>query len=614
MNIPTEHVTDRQVVAPPAVLPRFPAVGRLAEVLANEHALPEPAAGAIAVATTDAAAFRRSLQAPLPVYVPGGTLHIVPTRVWAPAVIPHVANTRISPWLNFPISGAQGRVPLARPEPHPQGASTLMLEVANAEEFVAMLAEVEHRVEMENRLDDDIAAEGIREAITLVAMTVRHSDGEPDVTVMTAVDGSSRVAAAHRNLSIAPDTAVYRYSKSSKLLRGRIGRTLAIAERDILGDDAEVTELNSLTMPAMVIVGYTPHDESPGNNIARAVEARVGNIHVNPPKPWTESARVDAQLNAVLDRLELETDWASEWIPYYAGTLSLEAAAECGLSPHADIRAADFLMEIHNSTWTRAIHDALRAVSTRQPTYRDRAAVAAEATLRSFRNLVRGPEADSARNLLRHLYVMEEFRSKEWSVNDKRSLDDLLDDALREVEHGATGPAGRELLAYATFWLARYALVRRTTRGGDTDRTDITMVLRRMVRTEWGVRVLHRMVKDGRRATVPRRVDAAGTLQKDARGEYLTVDERWIRRTWSDAADDFTTTNPEVQLVIRRDKFAQALRGAKAALDALAEPRSADGRPLVESEGLPPDWTVELLSVCADIQGRLAMYRAFADR
>lgn len=609
IDIDTDDHVERRLVAPHLELSRAQAVQRLAEVL-EQGPFSEAGAKAVASATCDAAGFRRALDNPLTVRVPGGVLHMVHTRLWTPGVVLHPTNTRISPWMSFAFAGAPSSPPLPRPTPDALGRPQLDLTVPSPDELVRAVSQASTLLESENYLDDDIAAHSIREAITVVVITVHHEDQTDAVTLLAAVDGSSRVSAAHRNLHIRADAALYRYAGNAKALRERVGRTLRLQDLDRGQiDQDDIAQLNSLSVPALVVVGFDADPDQGGIfDFSRAIDARVGNIHVNPPKVWSEAARLDAQLNAVLD--ELSEEWLTDdELAYFAGHLSPDDADALDLTELPDVRAAHVLSYFHDPKVARIVHQALRSLGLPNVNYSNRADVAAEAALRSFRSNVTAQEASAARLLLRHLYKLEVLRS-EWDVERDRSLEELRDAALSELRETGPKPAIAELAAYAVFWLARNGIVRRATRGKDTDRTDIGTVVAKMASSPWGIQALYRIVADSRAGEPIKRVDRSGRIVQD--DEFSDMED-WIRSIWGRGGRDQEVLTPEVELDRARADFEERLRDAGEAFKKLLEPK-VDGAPLIESVGVSSAWADRLLGLCTEIQGDLVYYRRIGRR
>ncbi len=115
---------------------------RLAEALAERHLHDEASAAAISRAVVDPTRTRLALNSPINERVPGGTLHMVHTDVWPPAVTPSPINPRAAGERPFP-AGTPGdprrrrfRRPLVSAGSDPSGAPILTLHVEDQEHLV----------------------------------------------------------------------------------------------------------------------------------------------------------------------------------------------------------------------------------------------------------------------------------------------------------------------------------------------------------------------------------------------------------------------------------------------------------------------------------------------
>lgn len=607
-------------IPPPGTIPAIPkynTVERLVVAL-EEAGVLDRVARAIASSVTDPAAFRRALQDPTTIHTPNGELVGIYARVWTLAVIPHPTNVRLSPLRRRATSG-ESRLGLSRAVSNPDGATELIITADDRDTVVGAVTKAINQVAAANPLAGDVGLDGIIEPITVVPVTFYTDDGEDDATVLSAVDGSSRVAGAYQNLHVNPERVLFEYTADRSAMRGRLGRWVRLAETNSENlDDDDIRQLNSVTAPAFVVIGFNP---PPARRFpptfAQAVEARVGAIHVAPPTPWSRSAQLDAQLDAVLDALHSEGLLGNDDKDFLAGDVTPDEA-KAALQPiEQDARAALLLAELHRPGNVTFIHDALRSVAIRRPTYKQRAALAAEGALRGFRHDIAEGQADAARNLLTHVFEMPEFRGSSWTLSTD-DPDELLNGAL-----DGSADAARELLALAIYWMARLAIVRRTTRGGEKDRTDIATVLRQLLSDERGLHQLHRIVVDGRANRAPRRVSTSGTafVRKRGTDAPLLVDEKFIRSAWSPGwrGEDEPSAAPSV---LRTPEAAlhDAMNALSGQVDvvvehvrALAEPKGPDGRPLVETLGLVPSGVDEVLGKWnKDVVGPLSMYAHIA--
>lgn len=606
--------------------PKTAAIRRFTEVLvARGHHL--EGAQAIARAVCDPAAARRQLEEPGELRVDGGVLETVQTAVWLPAVSLYPTNPRVLPAFAYPAEGRQDRrAPLRNLESSPdRKAPELLLPAMSPAELTGVLDAHLEFLRRTNNLSESIGNLGIREPLLLVAMRVTVSakdatESSTDHSVLAAVDGSSRVSAAYEHLGLDPAEVIFKLAPNERLLRQRIAAVRALADRPIGAlSDTDKAALRSLVVPATIIVGFRADDRTA--TLADAIASRLGILHVEPPHPWSNGSKFDVQLDVALRALldaERIAPGEFEWL---SGHLDPEQATAAGFSNQPDVRAA-FLLETlgkRDTLTSRAIRTitAHTHVSAEQ-----RAAIVAEGALRSFRSTAGDNAAQAARSLLAALYRMPEL-DKQWSIdtapgrltNHRRAQ--LA--ALKELEDlGAPGPRIRCLVVLASYWLARYRVVPRQTRGGQEDRRDITTVIGLMTTSRHGVRQLYQIVIDGRHGRQPRQIDATGELIVSAAGEHLDVDDHWLRSTWPAPGKGPNADEPalsaEAVLELRKTALAEQFNALERAVSDLDDPRVGGDTPLVQSVGLAGSFVEPLVLKLIGIQGRLAELKRVADQ
>jgi hypothetical protein len=608
-------------------LPKTLAVRRLTDALVSKGHHRHGAA-AIARAVCDPSTVRRQLEQPGEWRVDGGYLQIVHTSVWTPAVIPHPTNARAIPAFAYRSEGRtdrRPRLPEAVASLDPDACELLLTADSTAELIAAIDLQLSFLQE-HNDLLESVSAVGVREPLLLTPLVLQTSDVEQSIgedaapAVLSAVDGSSRIAAAYSAQGLEPYDVIFKLS-NERLLRQRIQSVLYLLERDRQAlDDSDLAQLRTIVVPAAIVVGFRPDKDSDAD-LSTAVASRVGSIHVSPPQAWSEASRLDVQVDAVIAQLlrfdKIDKD-ESEWL---AGDLTSREAEAAGFSPHSDVRAAHLLHIMNRESLS--IRTALRSVSTvSRVTRKLRISLAVEGSMRAFRSKLTEAQIRSARALLLALYSMDELKQP-WTLEipQSRTVGAVKNASLKEIkELGEPGPNVRELIALAAYWLARYRLVRPATRGGDTDRRDITNVLLQAAHTPHGVQMLVQIIVDGRRATRPRRVDPVGDMVLAADGTELMIDETWIRETWpSDQANSDSKKpedpplSPEAQLAARRAALLAKIAELTQGVDALAGPENVGGEAIIDSLGLPPSYVDRILSDLYRIQTRLIRFRVLGE-
>lgn len=625
-------MNSNQLVGPSRI-PRLPELAKMPSVRRLRDALKarghhEHSASAIALAVCDPAAARRQLDEPGRLRVVGGHLEVIQTDVWTPALIPYPVNPRASTSFVFPVEAkAERRAPLPDlvPSDDPSACELVIPEMATSRLIGALDAQTE-LLRSTNDLSESVGLLGVREPLLLLPLVVANPEAthNEQTAVLSTVDGSSRLTAALKHLDLTPADVLLHLARDERRLRQKIGAVLALRERPqgALADE-EFSELRALASPATIIVGFVA--DEPTATLAEAISSRLGALHVDPPRPWSDSSRLDVQLDVALNALEIAGQIDADENAWLGGRMSPDDATRAGLQASPDVRASclkQFLTRPDSS-----VSKALRNLTSKSRiTPRMRAELAAEGAIRSFRSELTEAQMSSARALLTAVYQMDEVKSPHPLSPRIKGPEDrasgTVRDAIDELRtYGGPGPLVRQLLLLASYWLAKHRVVGRQTRGGQSDRRDITTVLSLMMSTEQGVRQLIAIIEDGRKGLHPRQVDAAGRVVLSEAGEPLLLDGPWIRKTWALGAEndeieeaDAPPLSPEATLEQRQSALRLSLRGVSEALAKLNDAVDSSGLPLVEDLGLPPKITSTLLEELSSIQEQLLLFRAINAR
>lgn len=606
-------------------LPKLPAVKHLVDEL-RRRGFTDAGANAVARAQTDPSAFRRRLPDPVPQRVDGGTIYVVYAELWTHAVAPMPTNWRLSEDYTYPFGGAVARTPLSKPTAQIGDAPERRLLVKDPDAVVAALDHEVLDLLEDNDLRESIMREGVRDHIFTSALTIEHVDDEP-VTLLVADDGSSRITSCLSLLDTPVRDVVYRYAVDQRALRARIGRDLQLADADIddlTGDD--IARLAALIVPAAVVVDFKADDGS-RVDIARAIEYRVGNIHVDPPKAWSETSKLDSQLSAALDACVERGRLNEEKRAYLEGLSTPDEAEAAGLSRFADDRAITLFEFFVPQANARVIHAGIRglmAASAMRPHRRNRVELAVEASIRSFRHEA-DQNADRARRTLNDVFSRLASRNPHFVAG--KLPEDLRDEALAELVDDSQGNATDQLIAQAAFWLARYNCVRPTSGGqhqgsSATDARWPGQLLRDVVKDDRGVHQLYQAIVDGRDGSRPRAVREDGRPISTARNAFRYVDDAFLRETWpvtvapGGADPDGTagpgvpvSTTPENELNRRREDVRSAVLEFERCVEALKGPTDADtGRPLVSIRGISSVFITEMKGILDDSITDLGAY------
>lgn len=557
----------------------------------------EGAAVAVARAVVSPRSARAQLRAPVRRRVAGGALEVVFAPVFVAAVSASPVNPRTEAACAYPAGGVRNQRP---PLPAPKAADGAAELILRAETEQVLLGSLEQATgallgSPDAGLIDDIRLDGIREPLLLVAASIRHENGRSTPPILISADGSTRVASAHEVLGLSPSDVLYHFRvHEDRRYRSWMSDLKRLAESKLDDDltDDEKAHLRSCIAPAEIVVGWIP-DES--IDIARAIDSRLGQIHVDPPSKWSDAAKLDHQLNAAIDALDEAGQVTTESALYLAGLLTPDEAVAHGFGRELDDRALEALSVFVPKN--EAVNAALRQLASR-PTKistRARLRVAAEAAIRPLRvELTTSKEAE-ARNALEATFhfLSDAIDLGTWEPSGA-GLVALRDTALAEVRgrEAMVGPATAELLARGMFWLAVRGAASMSTRGGMADRRQPAQVLLRLSKSTHAMHVLYQAVVDGRAGKQPRKVESDGRLWISTGADRDEITETWLRsevipKEEGSLDDEIEIeTTPEEELIELEAELVTEAKQLADAFAALTGPRGSDGTPLVQTRGV----------------------------
>jgi hypothetical protein len=609
------------------------ATRRAAERLQDQFNLSPEAAEAFAAAVVDPAEIRKAADNPERLYVPGGTLLGLRTRVWARRVLPDPRNPRIGPARRHPIAVRPGSTedarfrPVPDPAAHPEGRPELHLEIHSREHLSWASAIAKKYILKDNDWRLSIRNQGVMTEVWLSAVTLVHDDGTSPVTVPVTSEGSSRVTACHDILDIR--SADVPYVRDDRALRSIVR---GLNDAVLNGPTVEEAEaLRCETLPALLLVGFEPN---PGSiaAFATAVRSLVALRHVDYPKPWDDAAKMESIADAVLERLASEGLITSDEERWLAGAVTTDEALASGFPADSAIRAARIVRLLTDAD--PSVHHTIRVAITGQTTKeritnKFKLQVAAALIMRSVAGT---DERQKVADIYRGMQTgfSDTLATTPWRAT-YRSTDELVQTALAEVQNGGTaGSNTLELAARAAYPLitARQLLPDRGTQNNDqVDRRVPGAVIERMRTNERGVRQLGQALHDDATRRKIRAVASDGSvLPLDADAGEQEVSDNWLRRTFPPPGRPVAPPAPETA----HEHFMQAISQVGIAMDRLSEAASrlsavegVDGRPLIEAEGIDPTdadaWLgalmglLQLLSVWKAIHVGRRVTRAPAD-
>lgn len=592
---------DESLLPRPPALLEVPALAtatrRAAERLEEQFRLSPEAAEAFAGAAVDPAEVRKACDNPEQLYVPGGTLLAIRTRVWARRAMPDPRNPRVGPARRHPIAVAPGTGedsrfrPVPTPEPHPDGRPELSLHVASREHLAWASGIATKYILKDNDWRTSIRNQGVMTEVWLSAVTLVHDDDTASVTVPVTSEGSSRLTACHSILKVR--SADVPYDRDDRALRSIIRGLNEAYQNGASHEEAEA--LRCETVPALLLVGFEPNPGSSAN-FAGAVRSLVALRHVDRPEPWKPEAVMESIADAVLEELTdvgLITPTQEAW---YAGGLTPGEAEAAGFSADPAIRAAAIVRLITepDPTVQHAVKVAITGQSTRQRiTTKFKLQVAAALIMRS---VVAATDRDRLSDVQRAMRdgFADALASPGWTASF-RSTDELVAAATREIDAGVTdGPAGLELAArggYALIVSRSLHSDRGTAGNTQPDRRAPGLVVDRMRASTRGVHQLAQAVVDVAEGRPVRAVDDVGSVIETDEGQPTVVNDNRLRSTYHQAGriaappvED--TVHEQYQAALSR--FGEAMVEVTASAVRLTEIEGLDGRPIVDQEGVDP--------------------------
>jgi hypothetical protein len=592
-----------------------PAIRRAVERLQEQFNLSQKAAEAFAAAVVDPAELRKTAENPEELYVPGGTLYGLRTRVWARRIMPDPRNPRVGPARRHPVAVAPGSTeeahfrPIPEPDPAPDGRPELQLAVESREQLTWASVIAKKYILKDNDWRLSIRNQGVMTEVWLSAVTLVHGDGMAAVTVPVTSEGSSRTVACHDILDIR--SADVPYSRDDRALRS-IVRSLNDAVTN--GPTAEQAEaLRCETVPALLLVGFEPHPGSSAT-FATAVRSLVALRHVEPPKPWNEAAKMGSIADTVLEALTDQGLLRPEEELWLLGALTPGEAEAKGFSADPAVRAARIVRLLTDTDPT--VHQTIRVAITGQTTKQRitnkfKLEVAAALILRGVSGAEEGQKVSDIYRALQTGFA-DVLASEPWQAT-YRTTGTIVAEALREVERGVgPGPASLELAARSAFPLvvSRQLFPDRGTRNNDqVDRRQPGTVIDRMRTSEWGIRQLGQAISDHAAGRRIRAVSQTGEpIPLDSGDGEQIVTDNWLRRTFPPPGRPTAPAAAETaheRYLDAMAKLGEAMDSVERAVRRLLAVEGIDGRPLIHTEGVDPTdadaWLDDLMKLMQHI-------------
>ena len=616
-------IDDTLLPRPPQLLevPALaPAVRRAADRLQEQFNMSTGAAEAFASAAVDPAEIRKAADNPEELYVPGGTLYGLRTKVWTRRVMPDPRNPRIGPARRHPVAVRPGSTeeahfrPIPEPEPDLDGRPELELSIESREHLTWSSVIAKKYILKDNDWRLSIRNQGVMTEVWLSAVRLVHRDGSGSVTVPVTSEGSSRLTACHDILDVR--SADVPYTRDDRALRSIIR-----ALNDVVTDGPSIEQVEALrceTIPALLLVGFEPHPGSTAT-FATAVRSLVALRHVEPPKAWNEAAKMGSIADAVLEALTEQGLLRPEEELWLLGALTPEEAESKGFSSDPAVRAARIVRLLTDTDPT--VHQAIRVAITGQTTKQRitnkfKLEVAAALILRAVNGSDEGQKVSDIYRALQAGFA-DSLASEPWQAT-YRPVEDLVADALGELDRDVeAGPASLELAARAVYPLvvSRQLFSDRGTKDNDQlDRRQPGKVIERMRTSPWGVHQLGRALQDHASGERIRAVSSSGELIpiEDGSGDQFVTDN-WLRQTFPPPGRPVAPAAPDTA----HERYMEALSKMGDAMDAvdravrrLVGVEGIDGRRLIETEGVEPNHADAWMEDLMKLMQRLPVWRA----
>ncbi|MEV7695285.1 hypothetical protein AB0O62_01975 [Streptomyces sp. NPDC086779] len=627
-------------------LPKMAAVNRAATA-GVEVGLPPEFATALAHAAVNPSELRTLLRRPTRVNIAGGVIEAIDLDLYVPGLVPLPTNNRTMEKRVYPAAGAQGHAgPLTGPRSEPGHTTTLWIAGEDVSHVQDETERAREYILANNNLRESIAARGIAMPVNVVFFELRHRDGEPFMPLLGTADGSSRITNAQQVLGLTDPQTHYHYPTNRDDYRRFIG-SISEADPDALRPAARkrlIRQRNALITPARVFLRFTPTRE--GYDYARAVNAFVGMLHVDPPRPWSQTGKLEAMAEAVLEVLRGADVLDDPVHDYLAGLLTPEQAEDEGLPVERDEQAAfvlaALLREQHRDLVNRGIQDvtAKKSVSPGR-----RTDVIAELALRATRSIAttldpKDPERQRAERM-RAPYLrtarLARYGKVEWEVTG-RSPEELLEAALEELRADSSSSHSDlglwvnrlELAAIAQYHLTAWGGLSREVMGDtEADKRGPQQILESMLSDDQGLRLLAQAILDGRAGTHPRRLSESGDYQRGVRDKYgiweedpsgtpMPIEDAWLRYqvypTGAVLPRPVTPPNetPRMKATRLKSQIAKYIEQVNLVVDELANVEEIQGGPLLDKEG----WAKpnELLALLMSAHSQIGYWARVAER
>lgn len=631
MSAPTDF--DAIAASLPTVMPlaKKPAHNNLQRKLL-EFGVDSAVAEVIARAVVDPTDARRRLDHLVPVRVPGGQLFSLDVLAWTPMISNFPVNNREATARSFPAGGrrdgeADRFRPLRPAEDAPDGSARLVQRAASIDHAIWSLERSVQYLLDNNNLVDSVAAQGVMVPVIAAPITITPDDDSAPVTILGTADGSSRMASAHHVLDLTPREVLVDLPSDERNARGQLSDILAVLQRpaeEVTEDD--LRKIRAVQIPVRILLRFEP-DEQVDTGFAKAVEALVHLLHVEPAKQWDDAASLDSKADSVITSLYESGQLTPTRRAYADGMLTPDEARSRGLGGEADERAMWLIGLISSNR--APIKQAVRAgvlelTRGKQVRKEAKAQIAVELGLRAVRTSHPASHAKSARLALQSAMQSHLLWGKDLDVMPGESPEQLRDLALAELAAGEPAEACTRIIAKGGFWLAVHRVLREAhffAAKSDRDGRSPQRVLEALGNDPHGIHVLYRAIVDGRDGQPPVSVDKEGRRRTAATGQPIKMSSEWLRQDVVPAQGKTNQESPTDTQPFPTRQLLQRVTRLKNAIDALDDLHreiravtTSGGSVLVDEEGISSGLVKHMQNGLSNLDRRLTLYEAFWTR
>jgi hypothetical protein len=640
-----EAIWSRYGSAPLPDLPKTAAVSRAFKA-GVEFGLPEAFASALANAAVDPAALRVALNNPGKLNVAGGVIEVIDIDVFTPGIVPLPTNNRTMDNRIYPAGGATGyQGPLGGPRSAHGDTCGLWIDAKSAEHALEEARRAYYYILAKNPLQESVAARGIVMPVTVVFFEMRHRDGQPPMPLLGTADGSSRTVGAYAALGLSdPRTTHYDLPANRDSYRRFLNEIISAGPTSMNARAAARLrgQRNALIAPARVFLRFTPQGHG-GYDYARAVAAYVGMLHVDPPRPWTPTGKLEAMAESVLEVLRTADVLNTKQHDYLAGLLTPGEAADAELPTQRDEQAAYVLATLLRRELRRLVDRGVMEVTAAQSVSAGRRSdVIAELALRPTRSaaVALPPESKEAARAtgMRAAYLratrLPIYALCPWEVTC-RTPREILEAALAELDQPDAMNRNNpdiwqnrlELAALGQYHMSAFDALKREAMGSrsTSDHRGPQDILGLMLEDQLGLRILAQSIIDGRAGRPPRLVDedgmivhgafrANGEFHVDPKAPEAQLTDQWLRSEGfpagapSPQAASFRSETPTMMASRLQQAILRNVEDTSGLLEQLDRIEAVDGGMLMDQNGWPASETKNAVAMLVDAQAKFGYW------